>query len=233
MFELLVWLRETDSTQKRLKEGDFPCGTVFVADIQKEGKGRKGRRWESQEGGLYFSFVLCGEDFSKPFQIPLLAGLAISDLLDSLGIRTAVKWPNDVYVGGKKIAGILAELVRDRIIVGIGLNVNQRSFPQELEDRATSLYLVTGREWDRKEVLLGVLEKLEEYLSEYREKGFGEFRRRIDEKLLFKGEEVVIISEKPTAGILEGIDEEGFLILRTSEGLTKITAGDVSLRPRL
>ncbi len=233
MFELLVWLRETDSTQKRLREGDFPCGTVFVADIQKEGKGRKGRRWESQEGGLYFSFVLCGEDFSKPFQIPLVAGLAVSDYLDSLGIRTAVKWPNDVYVKGKKISGILAERTKNRIIVGIGLNVNQRSFSTDLEGRATSLYLTTGKSWDRRNILLGILEKLEEYLENYRREGFGKFRERIEDKLLFKGEEVVVLSEKPTAGILEGLDEEGFLILRIPEGPVKITAGDVSLRPRL
>ncbi len=233
MFELLVWLRETDSTQKRLREGDFPCGTVFVADRQKEGKGRKGRRWESQEGGLYFSFVLCGEDFSKPFQIPLVAGLAVSDFLDSLGIRTAVKWPNDVYVKGKKISGILAERTKDKIIVGIGLNINQRGFPPDIEDRATSLHLITGKEWDRKEILSGVLEKLGEYIKDYKRKGFEEFKGRIEDKLLFKGEEVVVLSEKPIAGILEGLDEEGFLILRTSEGPIKITAGDVSLRPRL
>ena len=233
MFELLVWLRETDSTQKRLREGDFPCGTVFVADIQKEGKGRKGRRWESQEGGLYFSFVLCGEDFSKPFQIPLVVGLAVSDYLDSLGIRTAVKWPNDVYAKGKKISGILAERTKNRIIVGIGLNVNQRSFSTDLEGRATSLYLTTGKSWDRRNILLGILEKLEEYLENYRREGFGKFRERIEDKLLFKGEEVVVLSEKPTAGILEGLDEEGFLILRIPEGPVKITVGDVSLRPRL
>ena len=233
MFELLVWLRETDSTQKRLKEGSFPCGTVFVADMQKEGKGRKGRRWESREGGLYFSFVLCGEAFSKPFQIPLLAGLSISDFLNSLGIRTAVKWPNDVYVCGRKVAGILAELVKDRIIVGVGLNVNQRSFPRDLEDRATSIYLTTGKSWNRKEILLGVLEKLEEYLRDYKEEGFESFREKIEERLLFRGEEVVVLSEKPIAGILEGIDEDGFLILRTSEGFVRITAGDVSLRPYL
>ncbi len=233
MFEFLVWLRETDSTQKRLKEGNFPCGTVLVADRQKEGKGRKGRRWESQEGGLYFSFVLCEEDFSRPFQIPLVVGLAISDFLDSLGLRTTVKWPNDVYSKGRKIAGILVEKTRGRIIVGIGINVNQESFPPDIEDRATSMHIVSGRRWDRKEVLLGVLEKLRDYLEWYKREGFRKFKDRIEDKLLFKGEEVIILSEEPVVGLLEGIDEEGFLILRTSRGLEKVTAGDVSLRPHL
>jgi len=230
MLAYLVWLRETDSTQRRLKEGDFPCGTIFVADRQKEGKGRMGRRWESQEGGLYFSFVLCEEEFSKPFQIPLVVGISLSEFLDTLGLKTALKWPNDVYSKGRKIAGILAERSAGRVIVGIGLNVNQEGFPKELENRATSMYLVTGRRWDRRDVLLGFLGKLEEDLEDYRREGFERFRGRIEDKLLFVGEEVVVLGERPEVGVLLGIDEEGALLLQTSEGIKKVMAGDVSLR---
>lgn len=230
MLAYLVWLRETDSTQRRLKEGDFPCGTVLVADRQKEGKGRMGRRWESQEGGLYLSFVLCEEEFSKPFQIPLVVGISLSEFLDTLGLKTALKWPNDVYSKGKKMAGILAERSAGRVIVGIGLNVNQEGFPKELEDKATSMYLVTGRRWDRRDVLLGFLGKLEEDLEDYRREGFERFRGRIEDKLLFVGEEVVVLGERPEVGVLLGIDEEGALLLQTSEGIKKVMAGDVSLR---
>ncbi|RLJ71231.1 BirA family biotin operon repressor/biotin-[acetyl-CoA-carboxylase] ligase [Hydrogenivirga caldilitoris] len=230
MFPYLVWLRETDSTQRRLKEGNYPCGTVFVADRQKEGKGRKGRRWESQEGGLYFSFVLCEEDFRDYAQLPLIVGFSVSEYLDSLGIRTAIKWPNDVYSRGRKISGVLVEKSSNKIVVGIGLNVNQDSFPKELENSAISMKLASGKEYDRKRVLTSLLDFLSKNLNDYREKGFTAFKERIEDKLLFKEEEVVILGEEPVVGILVGIDDNGHLLLQTSEGLKSIAAGDLSLR---
>ncbi|MDQ7081940.1 MAG: hypothetical protein Q9N34_02275 [Aquificota bacterium] len=103
MFEYMLWLSEIDSTQLRIREWSLPCGSVVVADRQKEGKGRKGRRWESQEGGLYFSFVLCEEDFSDYLQLPLVCAVLPSpSSFDSLGFHSSIKWPNDVYVRGKK-----------------------------------------------------------------------------------------------------------------------------------
>jgi len=105
---------------------------VAVADRQKKGKGRKGRRWESQEGGLYFSFVLSEEDFSDLLQIPLVVGLGVSETLNREGVGTVLKWPNDVFAKGKKIAGVLAERTGGRVIVGVGLNVNQKSFGEEI-----------------------------------------------------------------------------------------------------
>ncbi len=230
MFQYLVWLRETDSTQERLKEGNYPCGTVLVADIQKKGKGRKGRRWESREGGLYFSFVICEEDFRDVSQLPLIVGLGVSEFLEDLGIGTALKWPNDVYVKGKKIAGILAERIKERVVVGVGLNVNQREFPDEVAGRAISMFQATGKEWNRLSILLKLLDRIAYSLDLYSREGFGSFRERIEEKLLFKGEEVVILSEKPEVGIMLGIDDRGYLLLQTSEGIKSIAAGDVSLR---
>ncbi len=230
MFDYLIWLKETDSTQRRLKEGSFPCGTVFVADWQKEGKGRKGRRWESQEGGLYFSFVICEEDFRNYLQLPLVAGLAISDFLDSIGLRTTIKWPNDVYTKGRKIAGILVEKSKEKIVVGIGLNVNQKEFPEDLKKNAISIFQIKGREENRLDILTGLLDFIESFLEEYRERGFSNLAGRINDKLIFKEEEVIVLSEKPEVGILKGINDKGFLILQTSEGEKEITSGDVSLR---
>ena len=230
MFSHLIWLREADSTQEVLRKAEFPPGTVVVADRQKKGKGRKGRRWESQEGGLYFSFVLSEEDFSDTLQLPLVVGLGVSEALDQEGVRTVLKWPNDVYAKGRKIAGVLAERTGGRVIVGVGLNVNQRTFEGEVAHTAISLYQLTGKERDRVDLLCGLLEVLGQALERFREEGFAPFRSRIEEKLIFKGEEVVILSEKPEAGILKGIDEKGFLLLQTAEGERKITSGDVSLR---
>jgi len=230
MLHYLIWLREADSTQEVLRRGSFPEGTVVVADRQKRGKGRKGRRWESQEGGLYFSFVLSSEKFRSVLQIPLVVGLAVSELLDSRGIGTAIKWPNDVYAKGRKIAGVLAERTDDRVIVGVGLNVNQPHFGGELEEQAISMYRITGREHDRVELLCGLLERIVDQMELYRREGFAPFRERVEEKLIFVGEEVVVLCEKPEVGILTGIDDEGFLLLRTAEGDRRVPAGDVSLR---
>lgn len=230
MFEYAVWLRETDSTQKRLREGNYPCGMVFIADRQKEGKGRKGRRWESQEGGLYFSFVLCEEDFRDYLSLPLVIGLAVVRFLEDVGIRTAIKWPNDVYLRGKKAAGVLAEKIGRKIVVGIGLNVNQKDFPQELKDSATSLYLETGKIFDRREILSGLLSSIAEALDAYKREGFKAFKKEIEERLIFKGEEVIVLSEEPVVGIMLGIDDKGYLLLQTAEGVKSIAAGDVSLR---
>ena len=230
MFEYMLWLRETDSTQLRLKEWSLPWGTVVVADRQKRGKGRKGRRWESQEGGLYFSFVLNAEDFREILQLPLIVGLSVSNFLDREGIKTSIKWPNDVYVMGKKIAGVLVERSGIKVITGIGLNVNQATFPEHIQDIAISMKLAKGSSFDRRDVLSGLLSFLEKNIRLYQEKGFSPFVKHIRDKLLFIGHEVVVSSEEPITGTLMGIDEEGFLLLKTSEGYKKITAGDVSLR---
>ncbi len=233
MFECLLWLRETDSTQLRLKEWSLPWGTVVVADRQKRGKGRKGRRWESQEGGLYFSFVLNAEDFREVLQLPLVVGFSISNFLDSVGIETAIKWPNDVYAQGRKIAGVLAERSGNKVVVGIGLNVNQEAFPEHIRNRATSMKLVRGNPFDRRDVLSGLLFFLKRDILLYQREGFYPFLKPIRKKLLFVGSEVVVLSEEQVTGTLEGIDDKGFLLLRTPEGYKRITAGDVSLRPSL
>ena len=226
----MLWFEEVSSTQELAKEREFPCGTVVVADRQKKGKGRKGRRWESQEGGLYFSFVLCERDFRDFVQLPLVVGLALSLYLEHIGVKTGIKWPNDVHTRGKKISGVLVEKSAGRIVVGVGLNVNQESFPKELEVGATSIRLITGREHDRREVLRGVLDSISDNVNLYRLEGFKPFKEKIENRLLFKGEEVVILGGKPEVGILIGIDEEGFLLLHTHAGEKRIVAGDVSLR---
>ncbi len=230
MFETLIWLKEVSSTQDILKEGNYSKGTVIVADIQKRGKGRKGRRWESQEGGLYFSFVLKEEDFKETLQTPIVVGYALSEFVEHLGFRTGIKWPNDVYVAGKKLAGVLVEKSGEKIVVGVGLNVNQASFPKDIEGRATSLRLIAGREFDRAELLLLLLSFISRELERYMREGFEPFHEKVERKLLYVGEEVVLLSEESKVGTLRGIDREGFLLLETSEGLEKITAGDISLR---
>jgi len=233
MFDHLVWLEEVNSTQDVLRKGSFPKGTVVVANRQKKGKGRKGRRWESQEGGLYFSFVLFEEDFKEVVQIPLVVGLSVSEVLEDLGVGAVLKWPNDVYARGRKIAGILVEKSGRRIITGVGLNVNQRGFGEGMEDVAVSLYQLTGRESSKPALLCRLLDRIALHLQRFGREGFAPFKAPVEERLIFRGEEVIVLSERSEVGILKGIDEEGYLLLQTSEGDRRIAAGDVSLRLHL
>ncbi len=232
MFHYLLWFREVDSTQDILKNSDLPAGTVVVADVQKKGKGRKGRRWESQRGGLYFSFVVSSKEFKEFLQLPLVVGYALSEAVDNFKLRTYIKWPNDIYLSGKKLAGILCEKSGDRIVVGIGLNLNQDSFPDSVKDRAISLKLATRRAYNPVSTLTSLLNCLNGYLELYRKEGFTPFLKPIESKLLFLGEEVIVLSEERIEGRLVGISNKGFLILKTPRGYRSLVSGEVSLRPK-
>ena len=153
------------STQRLLAE-DTPEGAVAVADEQTEGRGRLGRRWEAPAGtSLLLSLRLLPAvpDERLP-ELPPLAGRAVAEALEAVcGIRAEVKPPNDVLVGGRKVAGILGEATEGRVTLGIGVNVNQREeeLPRETRLPATSLRIETGREIDRAELLVALLERLE------------------------------------------------------------------------
>jgi BirA family biotin operon repressor/biotin-[acetyl-CoA-carboxylase] ligase len=232
MFSALVWLDEVDSTQEVLKRGSFPPGTVVVANRQKGGKGRKGRRWESQEGGLYFSFVLEEKIFRELRGYPLVVGLGMKKAIEDLGLKPAIKWPNDIYLGGRKVCGILVEKRGELLYTGVGLNVNQEGFEGELSSLATSLRIVLGAELDLADVLLRVLKGITEELTVFSASGFAPLREEIRPSLLYLGEEVILSDEgKTIAGILKDIGDDGSLILQTAEGIKSFLAGDLTLRP--
>lgn len=145
---------ELDSTNTfALNEPDLAEGTVIAADSQGAGRGRLGRTWQSPPGlNLYFSLVLYP---SLPKHLwggfSLVAGAALADSLSGLGLVPNLKWPNDVLIEGRKLAGILLESKNDRLVVGMGINVNQVEFPSSL--KATSIKLLTGRDWSREDLL--------------------------------------------------------------------------------
>lgn len=169
-------LSVTDSTNtevKKLAESGAPDGSTVTAEHQTGGKGRLGRVWDSPPtGGLYFTVLLRGKHLPEPLtNITLLAGLAVCTALRELFcVDARIKWPNDIVVDSKKICGILAEagFENGRIswaAVGIGINVNNTAFPEELAYRATSLLLETGKPQSRCTVLQQVLEKFEPLLE--------------------------------------------------------------------
>ncbi|MEN3028660.1 MAG: biotin--[acetyl-CoA-carboxylase] ligase [Aquificaceae bacterium] len=228
MFNLLLWLSETTSTQEFLREKNLPLWSVVVANRQTAGRGRLGRVWHSSEGGIYLSFSLPA-GLREEGTVPLLMAGAVADYLKSLGFMPAIKWVNDVYLQGKKVSGILTERLRDRLLVGIGVNLNQESFPEGLE--AVSLRMVSGRQFEKVDFLLGLLEFLWKSIERLKSEGFSAMRESIESRLLFKGNEVIVYTPQPVVGILQGIGEEGSLLLLTQEGVKSFQVGELSLRP--
>ena len=170
----------TDSTNTRLKlagEQGAPNGSVAVANAQEAGKGRLGRHWETPKGSaLAFSMLLRPQiQPENASMLTLVAALAVSRAIDEFaGIKTQIKWPNDIVYQGKKLCGILTEMSADMdqihyVIVGIGINVQMTDFPKEIQNTATSLKLVTGKTLLRNELLAKVLEEFE-VLYEFVEK---------------------------------------------------------------
>jgi BirA family biotin operon repressor/biotin-[acetyl-CoA-carboxylase] ligase len=158
----LLWLEETASTNDeaaKLGRQGAPEGTMVGAERQSHGRGRRGAPWHLGPGdGLAFSLLL-RPDFARPLwpRLALAAGLAVCQVVERAGLAGAIKWPNDVLVGGRKIAGILVEAAANFVVVGIGINVNGLDFPDELSAIATSIEQQSGRRWDREWVLAETL----------------------------------------------------------------------------
>jgi BirA family biotin operon repressor/biotin-[acetyl-CoA-carboxylase] ligase len=216
-------------------------GSVFLAEEQTAGRGRGANTWQSPRStGIYCSAVLRPAlPPSDVLVLSLMAGLAVQAAIQRTDSRVEadLKWPNDVLIDGKKVCGILtemnAEATRVRyIVVGIGINVNQASFPKELQ--ATSLRLATGSEWSRVELLAALLKSLD---REYRQFVEGAGRRqsilqRFAENSSWLRGKKVRIEENGAAveGTTEGLDERGFLQVRTAQGLQKVLSGTVRER---
>ncbi len=220
-----------------------PEGSVFLAEEQTAGRGRGLHIWQSaRSAGVYCSVVLRPAlPPSEVLVLALAAGLAVHAAIEHVDSRVNgdLKWPNDVLIEGKKVCGILtemnAEATRVRyVVVGIGINVNQASFPKELENEATSLRLVTGSEWSRVEMTAALLKSLD---REYRlligqaDARQSILRRFAEQSSWVQGKQVRIEENGSTiAGTTEGLDERGFLQVRTAQRLQIILSGTVRAR---
>ncbi|RYG75131.1 biotin--[acetyl-CoA-carboxylase] ligase [bacterium] len=231
----ILRLDEVDSTNRvALDWEDAPHGAAVVARSQSGGRGRLGRNWSSpRDTGLYLSVVLLPEQLENNTAFSLLVALAVAQALEkTTALKIGVKWPNDVLCvrkNGKalKIGGILCESRGPRIVVGIGVNLNQSE--EELPPRpifeASSLQIETGRPWSIDAVLNAILEELDAVLSSGWDAQYRDFVRHC------YGIGEVVRVKAPTAttiGIFEAVGENGSLLLRTSEGLKEIVAGDIS-----
>lgn len=213
-----------------------PDGGVVVADAQTGGRGRLGRSWHSPPGeNLYFSCVLRPNlPAARVPAITLCAGLAVCEVVNSLGVQASIKWPNDVWVGSRKLAGVLTEMSTrsqrvESVIVGVGVNVNSTSFPEELQ--ATSICLETGVPQERSGLLDALLASLESWVQRYLEGGVPALSAAFEAHNLLGGQEVQVkIDGELISGRVASLAEDGSLLVEDPSGVQhKVIAGEVHL----
>jgi BirA family biotin operon repressor/biotin-[acetyl-CoA-carboxylase] ligase len=233
-------LGSTNDEAKALAEADAGHGEVVVAERQTAGRGRRGREWVSPaRRNVAFSVILRPEDLppARAPELTLVAAVAVCDALRHSGADAGIKWPNDVLVGGRKIAGILTEMSAEAdrvhwVVVGVGVNVNTRreDFPAELRGEATSLLIEREHPSPRALFLAACLTSLEGWYDRHAEEGFAPIRQAWRERSVTLGQEVSVTTDgAQVVGLAEDIDETGALLVRTPAGTVRVTSGDVAL----
>lgn len=238
-FHYFAELDSTNTRARELAESGAAEGEIVIAESQTQGRGRLGRRWESPPlSNLYLSIVLRpGLPPKHAPQITLAAAVALVETVGSFLPRPPViKWPNDILIDGKKLAGILTEAACDTecvqyVILGIGLNLNYRAetMPETLRQRATSMADMAGENLSRETVLVRLIHDLDRCYGELEESGFAALRPRWETHFGLRGRRVrVELGDQTIIGRAQGIDHEGALIVETDdEQRRSIIAGDV------
>ena len=240
----LVHINETNSTNNYLQslcsEQKVEELTVVVADFQTSGRGQRGNSWESDPGkNLLFSTVIFPEflEARRQFLISQVISLAIKEELDTYTTDISIKWPNDIVIHGKKVCGILTEMSTQMdyinyIVIGIGINVQNEAFPEEIGEVATSLRIESGKKQNRAAIIEAVWEEFETYYDIYLKtedmQGLvGEYNR----KLANMNQQVRVLDPKdPYEGTARGITSKGELIVDTWEARKLVSSGEVSVR---
>ena len=234
--------RETDSTNlwiKRLAKEGASEGTLALAEFQSAGRGRLGRSWEVPEGTSVMMSILLRPKFEPQYAptLTLVMGMAVAKAVKSLGFDVSIKWPNDVVVSHKKICGILTEMgVRDGkidyAVIGVGINVNIKEFPEEMADKATSLYLESGREFDRSQIPGLVMEAFEEYYEKFAATcDLSGLKEEYESILANYNQPVRVLAKEPYEGVARGITDGGELLVEKTDGMiVAVSAGEVSVR---
>lgn len=227
----LLLRQECGSTNDELRAlalQGAPHGLVLLAERQTAGRGRRGAAWyAAPQDSLVFT-VLLRPNAPKTCwpRLALAAGEAVAEALDRFHVEAGIKWPNDVWVHGRKIAGILVEAGTDFVLIGIGININTIDFPPEVETIATSLRLATGQTHRRAEVLAEVIHHLAQRTAEINE-DFPSLLHLVRQRCVLTGHPVRLISASGImSGRVVGIADSGALQLQTPEGLQELLQAD-------
>jgi BirA family biotin operon repressor/biotin-[acetyl-CoA-carboxylase] ligase len=232
-----------DSTQtygKELALREDVHGTLIVADTQSAGKGRRGRIWQSPKGST-ISMSLCLEPKICPEHaagLTLVMAMAVAEgIFELTEMDCQIKWPNDIVLNGKKICGILTELIFKEagyaVIIGTGINVSTETFPDEIKEIASSLKLETGKDLPREALIASVLKHFEHYYEIYTQtEDLSALKETYEKRLANKDREVRVLDPKePYEGVARGINAEGNLMVERADGSRCfVDSGEVSVR---
>lgn len=228
-----------------------PEGAVFVAEEQTAGRGRLNHAWHSEKGvGIYCSFLLYPPmSPADALWLSLISGVAVQDSIrETTGLHADIRWPNDLLINDKKFAGILTEMSSEssrvnHAVIGVGINVNQKSFPPDFRTTATSLQTECGRQLSRVEVTAALIRALDrEYRALLRAMSspirtpalrFEPIMRRVESRSTYtQGKLVHVDEDGGYNGVTDGLDPRGFLRVRTDKGLRIVISGSVRPLPR-
>jgi BirA family transcriptional regulator, biotin operon repressor / biotin---[acetyl-CoA-carboxylase] ligase len=233
-------IESTNSFAMREADAGAESGSVYLADEQTAGRGRGDHEWHSAPGsGIYMSVLL------RPAIAPadvlwlsLAAGLAVHSAIRNVTtLEPDLRWPNDLLFGARKFCGILtelnAEVIRVRhVVIGIGVNVHQSSFPGELRNTATSLKIESERDWPRQDLVIALLQSLHQETSALMSGSANQAAVHIPERIervssWIRGKRVVVEESEAFSGVTAGLDTRGFLLVQTKEGLRTVLSGGV------
>ncbi|MDP9291502.1 MAG: biotin--[acetyl-CoA-carboxylase] ligase [Verrucomicrobiota bacterium] len=242
IFREIIVLEKTASTNdfaRELAGAGAASGLAVFAEQQSAGRGRFGRQWDSASGlGLWFSLVLRPEMPRELWtRLPTWAAVGVAGVLAENGFEPAIKWPNDIFVCEKKVAGILVESAEDRdgkpfAIIGVGLNVNHEQFDGDLARTATSLRICGGRVVDRQQLAQSLLKNLSELYPALAE-NFDWLLREAELRSNLIGRPIkTSVDGSVLDGVAEALDSDGALLLRATDGrLVRLCSGEVTILP--
>lgn len=231
----------TNTKAQELAEKGYPSGTLVVADKQESGKGRRGRSWVSPSGTGIFMTLMIKPDINpnNASMLTLVAALAVAKAITSVtGEEAMIKWPNDIVVNSKKVCGILTEMNAqfdyiNHIVVGIGINVHNESFPEEISQMASSLMIEAGgKRFHRAQIIAETMSYFEQYYDTFlKTQDLSALVREYDELLVNRNKSVRVLDPKePYDGKAMGITPKGELIVDTWESRKLVSSGEVSVR---
>lgn len=240
----VYYRKETASTNedaKDLADDGATHGSLVVTEYQSGGKGRRGRVWTAEKGSTVAMSLILKPDFSpsKASRLTLLMALAVAEVIHHItDLDVKIKWPNDIIVNGKKVCGILTEMSAEPdyinyVIIGVGINVNNTEFPDEIKETATSLLNEKGDRIGRTDLIVGIMDFFEYYYNVYEEnQDIADFVDLYESYLVNKDKEVRVLDPKGEyKGIAQGINDNGELIVQKEDGsFVRVDSGEVSVR---
>lgn len=242
-----IWLQHiTDSTNtqllKRLQDGQpLSKGQVIVAEAQTAGRGRRGNTWVSPYGSnLYFSLYWpLSQGIQAAMGLSLVIGVAVAELLEhQFGVEVALKWPNDIYIQGQKLGGILVELAGQShaqcdVVIGLGLNIAlPERLTTDIQQAVTSLQHHVEAPIDRNQLIPALQLAMVQALTAFELQGFRGYMTAFNQRDMYRDQAVSIKGGQALSGICRGVDATGCLVLEVDGQRQSIFAGEVSLRPK-